>query len=293
MDPETGSTQGNGACPTCAGLGETIEIENAQDPAEGEEAEGFPPEADALQAPNEALEQTYRYGNERLLKCPDCGTYYGYRKWAPGGSEDVQHTYIHEAIRRLGFLEAHVELRDVLYQAHRRAREYGGSYQAAYELARRGVEAELSLLRARHGEIIAEVIDQLRNKYARSEELAELLALISPDRDHSDQVEEARENDQARAAYHASILAEYLGYAQASGLPGLVRRVSSLLVDDVPRVRQIVRDALLRLLDEGTEQEGTLARELAEAAKALTPRYDELEELVAACQGALQPPAST
>jgi len=273
-------------CPICAALGEFIEIENAQDPDEGAASEVFPVEAQALQAPNEPLAQVYRFGNERLLKCPHCGTYYWYRQWAPGGSEDVLHTYIHESLRRLSFLEAHVELHDALYQSHRRAQEYGGTYAAEYESARLGVDAERALLRARHVQIIEETIDRLERKYARSEEVAELLALYTPERDHSDQVEEARARDRERAAYHAGVLAEYLGYAQPSDLSAtVVTRLVGLLADDVVQVRQIVRDALLRVLDDLPDQDlaRDFVRQVAQATRSLIPRYAELETLVAAC----------
>jgi hypothetical protein len=296
MDIETSQPHSDTACPICTGLGEFIEIENAQDPAEGDVAESFPPEAQELRAPNESLAQVYRFSNERLQKCPRCGTYYWYRQWAPGGSEDVMHTYIHESIRRLGFLEAHVELHDALYQAYRRAQEYGGGYAAEYESVKLGVEAERTLLRARYGAIIAEAIDRIMLKYARSAEIAEMLALFSPQRDHSRQVEEERARDRERAAYHAGVLAEYLAYARASDLlAGLIQRLVRLLVDDVPQVRQIVRDALLRVLGDRTDQElaRDLARETVQAAEPLTPRYAELEELVAACHKVIRPPSST
>jgi hypothetical protein len=243
----TSTDRNNAPCPICARLGELIEIENAQDPADDDVAQRFPPEADELRAPNEALARYYQYQNERLLQCPRCGVYYWYRQWAPGGSEDVLHTCIHESIRRLTFLEAHVELHDALYQACRRAQQVGGWAVEEYESARQGVEAERTLLRARHAEVVAEAIDALEHKYGRSEHLADMLARFSPHLDHSEQVEEERARDRERAVYHAGILAEYLAYAQAGDLAaGLIRRLVGLLADDVPQVREIVRDALLR-----------------------------------------------
>ena len=116
------------ACPTCSALGDFLEIENAQAPADWDTSQSFPPEVQSLQIPNESLAPYFGFGSERLLKCPDCGTYYWYRQWAPGGSEDVLHTYIHESVRRLSYLEAHVALHDALDQAHRRALEYGGVF---------------------------------------------------------------------------------------------------------------------------------------------------------------------
>lgn len=283
---ETKQTASDAACAICARLGEFVEIENAQDPADGEEAEVFPPEAQALRVPNEPLEHYYRFKDERLLKCPHCGTYYGYRQWAPGGSEDVLHTYIHESIRRLGFLEAHVELQDALYQAYRRAQEYPGIYGTEYASVQRGVEVEMALLRTRYAEIVDKAIDHIRSKYERSEEVAELLELYSPHRDHSNQVEEARARDRERAAYYAGVLAEYLAYAQGDDLPSsLLTRLVSLLADDVPPVRQIVRDALLHMLDDTKDPQLArgIAQQIVPIAEPLAPRHAELEELVAAC----------
>jgi hypothetical protein len=283
------------ACPICGGLSAFVEIENAQNPDEGEAAEHLPPQVQALQAPNESLAHYYRFGNERLLKCPQCGTYYWYREWAPGGSEDVLHTYIHESVRRLGFLEAHVELRDALYQANRRAQEYGGGYVEGYESVRAGVYAEMGLLRARHRQIIAEAIDRIQNKYDRSQELAETLALYSPQRDHSSQLEEARERDRARASYYAGVLAEYVAYARLPDLGSeLLQRLVRTLADEVCQVRQTVAGALLGALEAEPDPgiRCDLARRAVKTIGSLTPQYPQIEEFVTVCDKLIWPLAS-
>ena len=158
-----------------------------------------------------------------------------------------------------------------------------------------GVDAEQALLRSRHTQVIVEASDQIESKYSRSEEVAETLALYAPQRDHAQQIEEEREKDRKRATYYAGVLAEYLAYAPARDLAGgLVQRLVHLLGDDVPGVRQIVRDALLGVLSHETDPGivSHLAREMAQAAERLTPRHAERADLVAACQDALRTPAS-
>jgi hypothetical protein len=270
-------------CPVCSRVGEYVEIDNAQDPSDTDVVERFPPEAEELQVPNEPLAEYYRYVSKRLLKCVRCGTYYWYRQWAPGGSEDVLHTYIHESLRRIGFLEAHVELHDARFQAYTRAQEYGGVYVDESEATRRGVEAEMALLRARHREIVSEAVHSLEHKYRGSDELARTLELYSPGRDHSRQIEEGRARDREIAVYHAGILAEYLPHWETSTVPAeLIHRLVNLLADDDPRVGEIVKDALLRSLRDVAGQ-GRMAREVVAAAEGLAPRYAEVEALLDAC----------
>jgi hypothetical protein len=272
------------ACPICSRLGEYIEIDNPQDGADADESESFPPEVEHLQVPNEALERYYRYKSERLLKCAHCGTYYWYRTWAPGGSEDVMRTYIHESIRRLSFLEAHVKLHDALYQSCQTARERGGEDVAAYPAIQASIEGEMALLRVRCGEVVRDAVYSLEHKHHRSEEVAEELRLYYPHLDHPREIARVRAREEEVAAYHAGILAEYLTYWAPGEIPGgLIERLVDLLADDNPHVRGALLEALLRTLDAaGGEME--MACHMAQVLEQLEARSAEAEALLAACR---------
>lgn len=270
-------------CPVCAQLDAFIEIENAQSPSDTDIAQAFPDEVEQLRAPNPDLERYYRYGNERLLKCEACGTYYWYRTRAPGGSEDVLHTYIHESVRRLSFLEAYVELEDALYQAAERVRENGSVYEEEHQAAGRGVEAEMPFLRARHREIAVDAVVWLEHKYRRSEELEETLRLYAPHLDRAQRLAEARARDEAAARYYAGVLADQMRQWGESEVPArLLRRMVGLLADEDAAVRGTVLSALLCLLA-GPGGRGTVAEAVAGAVAELAPWTAEAEGLLRAC----------
>lgn len=131
-------------CEACGEIGAYVEIANAQEPAADEPSQSFPPAAERLAAPNPRLEDHYRYASERLLKCPACGAYYWYSRWAPGGSDDVLHSTIHESLRRLSDSEAREALEAARREADRWAAERGWVATAAE--TRLGVEEELRAL---------------------------------------------------------------------------------------------------------------------------------------------------
>ena len=280
---DTGSTEDS--CPICAAIGAYVEIEHAQDPGPDDVGEAFPPEAAALQAPNEGLADYYRYKNERLLKCPQCGATYWARTWAPGGSDDVLHTTIHHSLRRLGALETHVELHDALYQSSQRAQEMGAPYHEAHAAISAGVKAEMALLRASAVEIVAEAVHALERRYRRSEELAEMLNSFRPQHDHTAQVAEARARDDRAARYHAGILAEYVPACAPGAIPEtLIQRMVALLAGDGAEVRRILRDALLCLARDA-QGGARAARIIVAAALEESGRGAEIEELLAALSG--------
>jgi hypothetical protein len=278
----------NPACPICAVIGDYVEIENAQDPSDTDVPQRFPRQTEQLHVPNEPLTSYYQYSNERLEKCPHCGTYFWYREWAPGGSEDVLRTYIHESLRRLTFLEAHVELDDALYQDYQRAQERGGSYVAEYERTREGVQEEMAHLQVRYREVVWDVIRSLAHKHQHSEQLARDMERFYPNLPRS-YVEEDRQRENRVAAYHATILAAYLAHWDPNDVPvELVHHLVRLLVDDQSEVRITVKDALLRLVSQAASA-GRLVREVAAAAAQLSPHNAEVDELLLACRGTGRP----
>lgn len=235
-------------CPVCAVLGDSVEIENAQEPTELDTAEFFPEGVERLTIPNLRLEAHYRFRSERLLKCPVCLSYFRYRQWAPGGSEDVMRTYVHESITRLGALDVHKELHGALYQASRRADEYGGAFREEYAETAVGVQEELAALRPRCREVIAEALSSLEDKHAYSRALeveARRFYPVVAER----LVAEAREREKEVAVYHAEILAEYLELCGEEPVEAeLPDRLRGLLSDEDERVREFVQGALSRLL---------------------------------------------
>ncbi|MCU0520379.1 MAG: hypothetical protein MUF84_06795 [Anaerolineae bacterium] len=134
-------------CSVCDNIGHYLEIDNPQTPSDDDESHEFPHAVLALKSPNVDLEGYYRYKSERLLKCPVCGAYYWYQRWAPGGSEDAMRTYIHESLRRLSLPEVRTLLSDTIERAREKARTDGGFYIGDYELVRLGADAELAGIR--------------------------------------------------------------------------------------------------------------------------------------------------
>jgi hypothetical protein len=257
------------ACPTCSELGEYIEIENPQAPSDEEGSHDFPAAVAALRVPNASLERYYRYSSERLLKCPDCGAYFWYREWAPGGSEDVMRTYIHESVRRLSYLETHVELDDVRYQARQRIEERGGDRTGMDEIAVLGAEEELQALRVTRREVVSDAVAALENRHARAAEFEATTAF------RAKMLEEARERREVVAAYRAEVLARYLQYWEQESLePGLLCRIVELLADDNDRVRTTIEAALKQALNDGL------------APQQWAPKGAGLGELLEACRTA-------
>ncbi len=271
-------------CPICTNLDEYIEIENPQDPSESEESEDFAEPVKRLTIPNARLEQTYEFRNERLLKCPSCGTYYLYRTWAPGGSEDVMRTWIHESIRRLGFLAAHKELHSARYEAYQRSQEYGGSYEQRYQETAMGVQEEMHLLRQRSIEIINDALWSLENKHEYSQQLAELTQQFAP-LSGPQQVQEARQREEEVAAYHAEILVDYLQHSETADLADeTVRRMASLLADDNEQVRTTIQAGLVQVLERSAEPQRFAAQIIEELSQqSLGTR--EARDLLETCRG--------
>lgn len=225
-------------CPLCAPLGEEVEIENAQQLDDDEEYVSLPEAARRLVPPNPQLAFFFRYSRETILKCPACGDYFWYREWAPGGSEDVMRTYIHESVTRLSPFQAHVKLDMILEDAQGWRGSDGG--RAAAE---QGVAQEKRLLKRCYRRVIAGALEKLEDKHAYSRELESWL------KPGPAQLQELREREQRVAIYHAKIISEYLGYWPSSYLTRkLVQRIARRLQDDNPEVVQVLVSALAELL---------------------------------------------
>jgi hypothetical protein len=273
-----------GACQLCAKIADFIEIDNPQDEAEKEVFDDFSDEVKELVIPNPGLERYYRFKNEQLRKCPYCGTYYRYRRWAPGGSEDVMRTYIHESITRLGFLKAHKELQAALYESSQRAQEYGHWYLKDHQEIAGGIQDELRLLKRRYREIVSEAISCLENKHEYSLQLAEFAAQFLPTTGQQ-QVEEARQKEEEVARYHAEILVEYLRYYEGGGIEDdALRRMTARLADDNEQVRRIILNGLIEAFASATSQQG-MAEQLIEELRRNKSLYPEAQELLEVCRG--------
>lgn len=286
MEPESavGTRETTNKCHICARIADFVEIDNPQDPSEKEVFDDFAEEVKELVPPNPSLERYYQFQAERLLKCPSCGTYYLYRRWAPGGSEDVMRTYIHESVRRVGFLAAHKELHAAFYKSSQRAKEYGGHFQAIHDEIAGGVHAELMHLRHRYREIVSEAIACLEDKYEYSRQLSELADRFLPHTGQQ-QVAEARQREERVAEYHAEILVEYLQcYPDEEVESGIARRLSRLLADNNQQVRRIILDGLLQTLSRAEKQQ-TLAEVLVDELEKQESLYAEAHELLAVCRG--------
>ena len=278
-----GDREARSTCRICAKIADFAEIDNPQDPSEKEVFDDFADEVKELVAPNPGLESFYQFESEKLLKCPFCGTYYRYRRWAPGGSEDVMKTYIHESITRIGFLAAHKELHAALYKSSQRAQEYGGQFLREHDETAKGVQHELQLLRHRYREIVSEAISLLENKHEYSLRLSELAAQFLPHTGQR-QVEEARQREEEVARYHARILVEYLQYYDGEGIENdTARRMAGLLADDNELVRSSVLTGLVQALGQAATPQ-PLAAEISNELEKHEPLYPEAQEMLEVCQ---------
>ncbi len=278
-----GDQQTRSTCRICLEITDSVEIDNPQDQSEKDVFDDFADEVKQLVVPNPSLERFYQFESEKLRKCPFCGTYYQYRRWAPGGSEDVMRTYIHESITRIGFLTAHKELQAALYKSTQRAQEYGGQFLRDHDETARGVQHELQLLRHRYREIVSEAISLLENKHEYSLRLSQLAAQFLP---HSGQkqVEEARQREEEVATYHARILLEYVQYYDGERIENeTFRRMAGLLADDNELVRSLVLTGLVQTLGKAATQQ-TLAEEISKELEGRKPLYPEAQEMLEACR---------
>ena len=228
-------------CDLCDAIGTYLEIENPQEPSPEEASQSLPTAVERLMAPNERLAAHYRYRSERLLKCPQCGAYYLYRQWAPGGSEDVMHTYIHESVSRLSALQARVELDVAHHQAGREAEERGAGWVEAAISTGLGVQQELPSLLPRCGEIIGEAVSALEERARRLQELEQG---ASSTRRRA----EAAERERRAMAYYAEVLADYAGCEPANEAPPeLLERLRALRQGSDPAAIAWLELALERL----------------------------------------------
>jgi hypothetical protein len=100
----------------------------------------FPPEFEPLQILSNP------YSDERILKCPQCHTYFYYRKWSPGGSEDAMRTYVHESLDKMKLLDVHLEFDAQLAELKKRA-EQSYSWKEDYDKLFKRAEQERQYLR--------------------------------------------------------------------------------------------------------------------------------------------------
>ncbi len=148
---------GDGGCPVCEKLNGYLHINDRGD-------ECFPPEASLLVPPNDKLK--HQYSEEELRKCPECGKYYAYREWSPGGSDDAMVTTAHESINRISFLEAHIILRESESVIENFLRSSPLIWQESYNVHQDGSGIELNSLKSHAAEILDEGIKFIESRAA-------------------------------------------------------------------------------------------------------------------------------
>ncbi len=146
-----------GDCPVCSKLDGYLHINDRSDGY-------FPAEAMRLTAPNEKL--NHQYSEEELRKCPQCGKYYSYKEWSPGGSDDAMVTTIHESINRVCFLEAHIMLRESESVIESFLRESPDIWRDSYDLHQEGFGIEMEFFRSHAAEIMDEGISFIESRAA-------------------------------------------------------------------------------------------------------------------------------
>ncbi len=185
--------------------------------------DSFPPEFNQLKPVGN------NYSDEFVLKCPNCGEYFSYRKWTPGGSEDAMRTYVHESLDRINLLNVHMSLLSYLHKLRKYAERKPDLWDESYKAFSIAVYAELKILRRKPKIVIEEAIayiqDQLSEKVHKS---------------YRDEVRKREEGV-------AEILAEYLQYLNKPSID-LICRVAQLMLIDNENIRKTIETAIKPLI---------------------------------------------
>lgn len=147
----------SGGCHVCAKLDGYLHINDRSD-------EFFPAEAMRLTAPNYKLNR--QYSDEELRKCPECGKYYAYKEWSPGGSDDAMSTTVHESMNRICFLEAHIMMNESESVIENFLRGSPSVWKESYDSHQEGLNIELKSLKSHSTEILDEGIRLIESHIA-------------------------------------------------------------------------------------------------------------------------------
>lgn len=264
-------------CNLCSKIKDYMEIENEQgdqDPIK------FPEEIDELKIPNRNLIRYFRFDRDKLLKCPHCGTYYRHYTWTPGGSDDVFRTYIHEFVKRIGFLEAYKRLKEALHDSHKQKEEYGGRYIKEYEITSKGVKEELGKLRLRHKEIVKETIEAIRNKHEYSNDLVQRIKSYYKNPRKSEQFIKAREQEEKVAEFHAKVIAEFFpNFREEKLIHEILPLLIAVLKDDNQNVRKIIVKIVLDFIEKEKDNEKRYASLIKKNLVKLRSKSAEIQEM--------------
>jgi hypothetical protein len=202
-------------CKICSALDSSFHIENAAD--EESSSSFFPEEFDHVSVPNFNLAR--QFGDDTLLKCAECGNYYTYRAWQPGGSDDAMRTYNHEAFTRIAFIEAHILLSESERIIEKYLHESPSDWQEIYNTHQQGLREEMDTLRKNAETIVKEGVEFLNAK------VAEKMKVYKP------------ESLEAEGVV-AEVMARYLMTSMITFSPEVLFSMLDLLSDNRENVRK-------------------------------------------------------
>lgn len=237
-------------CKRCAPIGDYHEVEDAK----------FPDDVWVVVRPNPAIAKAYPTGDESLYQCTDCRTYFFYHLWHPGGSCDAMVTCTHESLRRMRLKDVALHLDALLPELQGKLREYAGTcLWKDYALGKKGVLAELDVLKARAADVVADALDAIGNRHAGSEQFLKSHNGKVPDWYPSTHLADLRRDEVKAACRAAELIVEYLPHAKPGGLPPAQHKgIASLLEDGEESIRKSALKALkaLEKLVSSTTPEG-------------------------------------
>jgi len=134
----------------CSSIGGGCGVENEWG---SEKPDKMPSAFYKLRLPNEKLKS--QDPDETLLQCPQCGVYYLYHRWSPGGSEDAMKTVVHELVKPASVLEAVAHVQWLAEKEKNPA--------VAQEL-REGLELETRSFKVKAETIVREAIEHVSEK---------------------------------------------------------------------------------------------------------------------------------
>jgi hypothetical protein len=231
-------------CSICTQAEDYCEIENVSDEPI---SQFFPTGYNQLIFPNPALSSFFSKQDTKLFKCPDCHHYFLYNQWTPGGSEDFQRSYVHEAYKKLSPLEVHTQLHEAWATAERFAKEFGGSFEKEYPGLKKGFQSELKELKKWSKEIIIEAVLWVQNRHAYSDNLKAIYERFGyPRATISKIIQETRAKEDEVAECYLSIIQDYLkNITKVLDYQEVIQTIIGLFQEDSAKIRRGVKDVII------------------------------------------------
>ncbi len=266
-------------CSICSQAEDYCEIENVSDKPI---SQFFPTCYNHLIFPNSALSSFFSKHDTKLFKCPEGHHYFLYNQWTPGGSEDFQKSYVHEAYKKLSPLEVHNQLHAAWATAEKFSKEFGGSYEKEYPELKKGFQRELKELKKYSKEIIIEAVQRVKNRYAYSDNLKAIYERFGyPRATISKIIQETTEKEEEIAACYLRIIRDYLkNINTVFDYQEVIQTIFCLFQDDSAQIRRGVKDVIVSIFKAKRNVHKTVIVDTISSFTFSCQEWDELRETI-------------